>query len=41
LRDAIGASARRLLRRDGASARREIWSLRDINLEVPRARRWG
>ena len=32
LRDAIGASTRRLLRRDGASAKREIWSLRDIAL---------
>ena len=41
LRDAIGASARRLLRRDGASARREIWSLRDINLEVPEGETLG
>jgi ABC-2 type transport system ATP-binding protein/lipopolysaccharide transport system ATP-binding protein len=34
LRDALSSSARRLLSRDGDDAPRDLWSLRDVSLEV-------
>jgi ABC-type polysaccharide/polyol phosphate transport system ATPase subunit len=34
LRDALSSSLRGLLRRDGAEGTRELWSLRDVSLEV-------
>ena len=41
LRDALGSSARRLVRRAPRAASREIWSLRDVSLEVPEGETLG
>ncbi|WP_228430463.1 hypothetical protein [Baekduia soli] len=35
LRDVISGAAARLARRTGPRERQEVWSLRDIDLEIP------
>jgi len=41
LRDALSASGRRLMRREHRSPAREIWSLRDVSLDVPEGETLG